>query len=171
TIEEAALLAAMPRSPNNYSPILNPERAKSRRDYAIDGMVAEGKITVAEGERAKMTEIVLAPKQRPDELAPYFVEEIRQYLDKTYGRSKYLEGGLKVYSTLNVGMQNFSNAAVRHGLREYDKRHGWRGVERNLMTEGILNFETYELPDWKLPIRPNDTVPGVVLSTSAGAAI
>jgi penicillin-binding protein 1A len=170
-IEEAALLAALPRSPSNYSPILNPERAKLRRNYAIDRMVAEGKITAAEGEQAKKTEIKLAPKQRPDDLAPYFVEEIRQYLDKTYGRSKYLEGGLKVYSTLNVAMQNFSNAAVRHGLREYDKRHGWRGVERNLVEEGIQNFETYELPDWKLPIRPNDTVPGIVLSTSPGSAI
>jgi len=169
-IQEAALLAALPRSPTNYSPVLNYDRAKLRRNYAIDRMVAEGKITVAEGEQAKMTEIQLAPKKRPDELAPYFVEEIRQYLDKTYGRSKYLEGGLKVYSTLNVGMQNFSNAAVRHGLRDYDKRHGWRGVERNLATEGVLNFDSYELPDWKLPIRPNDTVPGIVLSTAPGSA-
>jgi penicillin-binding protein 1A len=170
-IEEAALLAALPRSPTNYSPILNPERAKLRRNYAIDRMVAEGKITAAEGEAAKKTEIKLAAKQRPDDLAPYFVEEIRQYLDKTYGRSKYLEGGLKVYSTLNAPMQNFSNAAVRHGLREYDKRHGWRGVERNLIEQGVQNLETYELPDWKLPIRPNDTVPGIVLSTSPGAAV
>jgi penicillin-binding protein 1A len=170
-IEEAALLAALPRSPTNYSPILNPERAKLRRNYAIDRMVAEGKITAAEGEAAKKTEIKLAPKQRPDDLAPYFVEEIRQYLDKTYGRSKYLEGGLKVYSTLSAPMQNFSNAAVHHGLREYDKRHGWRGVERNLIDQGIQNLDTYELPDWKLPIRPNDTVPGIVLSTSPGSAI
>jgi penicillin-binding protein 1A len=169
-IEEAAMLAALPRSPTNYSPILNPERAKLRRNYAIDRMVAEGKITAAEGEQAKKTEIKLAPKQRPDDLAPYFVEEIRQYLDKTYGRSKYLEGGLKVYSTLNVPMQTFSNAAVRHGLRDYDKRHGWRGVERNLVEEGIQNIASYELPDWKLPIRPNDTVPGIVLSTAPGSA-
>jgi penicillin-binding protein 1A len=169
-IQEAALLAALPRSPSNYSPILNPPRAKDRRNFAIDRMVAEGKITVQEGEAAKKTEIKLAPKQRPDELAPYFVEEIRQYLDKTYGRSKYLEGGLKVYSTLNAPMQNFSNAAVRQGLRDYDKRHGWRGVERNLIQEGAKNFELLELPDWKLPIRPNDIVPGIVLTTSPGTA-
>lgn len=169
-IEEAALLAALPRSPTNYSPILNPSRAKDRRDYAIDRMVAEKKITAAQGEQAKKTEIKLAPKQRPDELAPYFVEEIRQYLDKTYGRYQYLEGGLKVYSTLNVAMQTFSNSAVRQGLRDYDKRHGWRGVQRNLIAEGVKNYETLELPDWKLPIRPNDTVPGIVISTSPGTA-
>jgi penicillin-binding protein 1A len=95
-IEEAALLAALPRSPTNYSPILNPERAKLRRNYAIDRMVAEGKITAAEGEQAKKTEISLLRNNVRTIWPPYFVEEIRQYLDKTYGRSKYLEGGLKV---------------------------------------------------------------------------
>src|SRR5215471_1688343 len=169
-IQEAAMLAALPRSPTNYSPILNPERALSRRNFAIDRMVAERKITVDEGEKAKKTEIKLAPKQRREELAPYFVEEIRQYLSNTYGSTRYLEGGLRVYSTLNVSMQNFANAAVRQGLRDYDKRHGWRGVERNLIQDKVKNFETYELPDWKLPIRQNDTVPGVVISTSPGLA-
>src|SRR5215471_10474071 len=57
TIEEAALLAALPRSPTNYSPINNPERALQRRNYAIDRMVAERKISVEEGERAKKTPI------------------------------------------------------------------------------------------------------------------
>src|SRR6185436_7481476 len=169
-IQEAAMLAALPRSPTNYSPILNKDRALSRRNFAIDRMVAERKITVDEGEKAKKTEIKLAPKQRREELAPYFVEEIRQYLSSTYGSTRYLEGGLRVYSTLNVAMQNFANAAVRKGLRDYDKRHGWRGVERNLVHENVKNIEAYELPDWKLPIRPNDTVAGVVISTSPGTA-
>src|SRR5262249_16143949 len=99
-----------------------------------------------------------------------FVEEIRQYLSNTYGSTRYLEGGLRVYSTLNVAMQNFANAAVHQGLRDYDKRHGWRGVERNLIQDNVKNIETYELPDWKLPIRANDTVAGVVLSTAPGTA-
>jgi len=101
-IEEAALLAALPRSPINYSPILHPERALTRRNYAIDRMVAERKITVAQGEEAKSHPIKLVEKQRPDELAPYFAEELRRYLEKKYGTSAVHEGGLKVYSTLNV---------------------------------------------------------------------
>jgi len=169
-IQEAAMLAALPRSPTNYSPILNPERALSRRNFAIDRMVAERKISVDAGEKAKKPEIKLASKQRREEIAPYFVEEIRQYLSATYGSTRYLEGGLRVYSTLNVPMQNFANAAVRQGLRDYDKRHGWRGVERNLVQDNVKNWENYELPDWKLPIRQNDTVQGVVISTSPGTA-
>src|SRR5438128_8974722 len=162
-IEEAALLAALPRSPINYDPILHPERAVMRRNYAIDRMVAEKKITVAQGEEAKSHPIKLVEKQRPDELAPYFVEELRRYLEKKYGTSAVHEGGLKVYSTLNVEMQKSANVAVRAETREYDKRHGWRGADRNLIDEGVEDLNAAELPDWRLPIRTNDIVPGIVL--------
>jgi penicillin-binding protein 1A len=171
TIEEAALLAALPRSPNNYSPILNPAKAKGRRDYAIDRMVAEKKITATEGEEAKKIPIKLVQRERADELAPYFVEEIRQYLDKTFKSTyAYQESGLKVYSTLNVHMQKAANAALRQGLRDYDKRHGWRGVTRNLLTEGSADLRDVALPDWKFPIRTNDIVEGVVLAVSRTSA-
>jgi penicillin-binding protein 1A len=165
-IEEAALLAALPRSPINYDPVQHPERAVMRRNYAIDRMVAEKKITVAEGEEAKSHPIQLAPKKRPDELAPYFVEELRRYLERKYGTSAVHEGGLKVYSTLNVEMQKAANTAIRTGLRVYDKRHGWRGAERNLVNEGVTDLQSVELPDWKLPIRTNDIVPGVVIEVT-----
>ena len=172
TIEEAALLAALPRSPKNYSPIQNPERAKARRNYAIDRMVAEKKITALEGEKAKKIPLILSPKQRQDELAPYFVEEIRQYLEKTYGTSVVQESGLQIYSTLNVSMQKAANVALRKGLRDYDKRHGWRGVTRNLMSEGVKDLSTASLPDWQFPIRAEDIVQGVVLAvTSENATI
>ena len=171
-IEEAAMLAAIPRSPPNYSPIAHPDRALLRRNYAIDRMVAEKKITVAQGEDAKSHPIKIAEKQRRDEIAPYFVEELRRYLEKKYGTFAVHEGGLKVYSTLNVEMQKAANAAVRAGLREYDKRHGWRGADRNLLNEGVQDLASYELKDWKLPVRTNDIVPGVVLDlTKTGATV
>jgi penicillin-binding protein 1A len=170
-VEEAALLAALPRSPINYSPIVHPDRAHMRRDYAIDRMVAEKKITFAQGEEAKSHPIKIAEKQRPDELAPYFVEELRRYLEKKYGTFAVHEGGLKVFSTLNVDYQKAANAGVRAGLRDYDKRHGWRGAERNLVAEGVQDIHTFELPDWKLPIRTNDIVPGIVLELTKASAI
>ena len=171
-IEEAAMLAAIPRSPPNYSPIAHPDRALLRRNYAIDRMVAEKKITVAQGEDAKSHPIKIAEKQRRDEVAPYFVEELRRYLEKKYGTFAVHEGGLKVYSTLNVEMQKAANAAVRAGLREYDKRHGWRGADRNLLNEGVQDLASYELKDWKLPVRTNDIAPGVVLDlTKTGATV
>ena len=166
TIEEAALLAALPRSPKNYSPIMNPKRARARRDYAIDRMVAERKITASQGEEAKKIDIKLATRERQNELAPYFVEEIRQYLEKTYGTTAVQESGLRVYSTLNVKLQETANKALRKGLREYDKRHGWRGIKRNLLAEGTRDLKAVSLPDWKFPIRAEHIVEGVVLAVS-----
>ena len=170
TIEEAALLAALPRSPRNYSPINNKERARARRDYAIDRMVAEKKITPEEGEKAKKIDINLAPRERQDELAPYFVEEIRQDLEETRGSAAVWEMGLKVYSTLDVEMQKAANIAVRQGLREYDKRHGWRGATRNVLSEGAKDLSTVQLPDWKFSIKTDQIVEGVVLDVSKNAA-
>lgn len=170
-IEEAALLAALPRSPINYSPINHPERAQMRRNYAIDRMVAEKKISADDGERAKKTKLPERPKVRQDELAPYFVEEMRQYLEDKYGTAAVHEGGLRVYSTLNVELQKAANAAVRQGLRDYDKRHGWRGVTRNVLDEGVTDLQQASLPDWKFPIQTNDIVPGVVLSTAGNSAV
>jgi penicillin-binding protein 1A len=169
TLEEAALLAALPRSAVLYSPINHADRALMRRNYVIDRMVEEKKITVDQGEEAKKIPIRLAPKQRPDELAPYFVEELRRYLEKTYGTSAVHEGGLKIYSTLNVEMQKAANNAVRDGLRAYDKRHGWRGAETNLLTTGT-DLTKVTLPEWKLPIRTNDIVPGIVMDTNGMGA-
>lgn len=169
-IEEAAMLAALPRAPSNYSPLLKPERALMRRNYVVDRLVAENKITLARGEEAKKQPVKLPQRQRPDELAPYFVEELRRYLERTYGTYAVHESGLKVYSTLNVEAQKAANVAVRRGLLEYDKRHGWRGAERNLLDDGISDLAKVQLPEWKLPVRTNDTVPGVVLESSAQRA-
>jgi penicillin-binding protein 1A len=166
TIEEAALLAALPRSPENYSPIKYPKRARARRDYAIDRMVAEKKIPAEDGEKAKKIPIRLVQRERQNELAPYFVEEIRQYLEKTYGTSAVQESGLQIYSTLNVDLQRAANAALRRGLRDYDKRHGWRGATRNLLAEGAKDLQRVSLPDWKFPIRAEDILEGVVIEVS-----
>jgi len=170
TIEEAALLAALPRNGIIYSPINHPERALMRRNYVVDRMAAEKKITVEQAEEAKQKPLGLVPKGRPDELAPYFVEELRRYLEKTYGTSAVHEGGLKVYSTLNVEMQKAAKAALRQGLRDYDKRHGWRGPIKNVLETGVENLEAVELPEWKLPIRTNDFVPGIVTELNRSGA-
>ncbi len=171
TIEEAALLAALPRAPSTYSPITNPERAMMRRNYVIDRMVAEGKIAVDEGEQAKQRPIRLNDERAPDQLAPYFVEELRQYLEDTYGTFAVHEGGLRVYSTLNAEMQRAAKASVRAGLRAYDKRHGWRGAEFNLTENGIDDLENYSLPEWTQPIRAGDIVHGLVVESGRRSAL
>ena len=83
-----------------------------------------------------------------DDLAPYFVEEIRQYLEHTYGTAAVHEQGLRVYTTLNVAMQKAADQAVRDGLHAYDRRHGWRGNLPNIRRDHLGTIETYDNDDW-----------------------
>ena len=99
------MLAGLPKAPNYYSPINNPERSLRRRNLVINAMLEDGKITAEEAERAKNSPLVLHVQADPNNLAPYFVEEIRQYLEKKYGTDEVHEGGLRVYTSLDMDMQ------------------------------------------------------------------
>jgi penicillin-binding protein 1A len=132
TLEEAALLAALPKAPNNYSPIKSPERAMRRRNLVIDSMAAAGKISMAEAIAAKEIPIRLHIHDDPNALAPYFVEEIREYLEKRYGTESVQESGLRVYTTLDMDLQRAANHAVLDGLAAYERRHGWRAHLNNV---------------------------------------
>jgi penicillin-binding protein 1A len=80
-VEEAALLAGLPKAPQYYSPIVHPERARRRRDLVLNAMLEDGKITAAQAAEAKSKPIVLDLQKDPNSLAPHYVEEIRRYLE------------------------------------------------------------------------------------------
>ena len=170
TIEEAATLAALPRAPGTYSPVSDPERSLMRRNYAIDRMVAEGSVDALVGEQAKQTPIRLNPRPASESLAPYFLEALRQYLEDAYGTYAVHERGLRVYSTLNAKLQRDAEAALRQGLRDYDKRHGWRGAETNLIEQGVESLDTYLLPGWRRPLQPGTLARGIVLDADSETA-
>ncbi len=136
TLEEAALLAGMPKAPNLYSPINNAERALRRRNLVINNLLEDGKITADEATRAKNTPLKLNVQWDTNSLAPYFVEEMRQYLEKKYGSDKVHEGGLRVYTTLDMDLQKTANQAVLDGLAAYERRHGWKGRLPNVLAGG-----------------------------------
>jgi len=168
TLDEAALLAGLPKGPGVYSPIYHPDRAVKRRNLVIDAMLEDGKITAAQAADAKSAPLVLHLAHDPNSLAPYFVEEIRRYLESKYGADQVHEGGLKVYTSLDVDMQKAANQAVLDGLAAYERRHGWKGHLENVLDEG-QTVEKYSNPDWD-----DDAVPGGymhALVTSAGPGI
>ena len=147
TLEEAAVLAGLPKAPNAYSPINNPERALHRRNLVINNMLEDGKITAEEAQRAKNSPIRLNVQGEPNSIAPYFVEELRQYLEKKYGSEEVHEKGLRVYTSLNVEMQKAANLAVLDGLAAYEHRHGWKGSLLNVVANGE-SLPTYKHVDW-----------------------
>ncbi len=165
TIEEAALLAALPKAPNIYSPIQNPQLALSRRNLVINAMLTTGRITAADAAAAKRKPIELHIQDDPNSLAPYFVEEVRQYLERKYGVEQSHGGGLRVYTTLNAELQRAANRAVLDGLCAYDQRHGRSTPVPNVSDFGA-DPETYSALEWKRPIEVGSYVHAVVMSVS-----
>jgi penicillin-binding protein 1A len=161
TLEEAAVLAGLPKAPNYYSPINNPERALRRRNLVINNMLEDGKITAAEALRAKDAPLKLNLQAEPNDIAPYFVEEIRQYLEKKYGAEEVHEAGLRVYTSLNLEMQRAAQQAVRDGLAAYERRHGWKGNLLNIIANGDT-LATYHHVDWDGTIAPGSYVHALV---------
>ena len=169
TLPQAALLAGLPKGPTYYSPINHPERAVQRRNRVIDAMLEDGKITAAQADEARSAPLDLRLAHDPNSLAPYFVEEIRRYLEGKYGADQVHEGGLKVYTSLAVEMQKAANQAVLEGLAAYERRHGWKGHLENVETEGAV-LEKYSHPDWDDEPEVNGYVHALVTAAGTGIA-
>lgn len=147
TLEEAALLAGLPKSPVYYSPINHPERTLKRRNLVLNAMLEDGKITAAQAETAKNKPIQLNVAKDPNSLAPYFVEDIRRYLESKYGTDEVHQGGLRVYTSLDMDLQRAANQAVLGGLAAYERRHGWKAHLPNAIAMGVA-IDKYHHPDW-----------------------
>ncbi len=169
TLPEAALLAGLPKGPGVYSPINHPDRAIKRRNLVINAMLEDGKITAAEADAARSAPLALHLQHDPNSLAPYFVEEIRRYLENKYGADQVHEGGLKVYTSLDVDLQSAANHAVLDGLAAYERRHGWKGNLENVIGEGFA-LDKYEDPDWADEPDVNGYVHALVTSSGIGIA-
>ncbi len=164
TLDECALIAGLPRNAAMYSPILHPKNALARRNYILDRMVAEQMISPKAAEEAKANPILLKPRTRNADLAPYFVEWVRQSLADRYSTDAIWRQGLRVYTTLNIDMQNAANKALRDGLRAYDKQRGWRGPIGNVLKDASVALDSYSNPEWRGILRPGDEVTGLVES-------
>jgi len=169
TLPEAALIAGLPKSPIYYSPVNHAERALRRRNLVIDAMLEDGKITVAQADVARNTSLGLNLAHDPNSLAPYFVEEVRQYLENKYGSDEVHAGGLRVYTTLDMDWQTAANQAVLDGLAAYERRHGWRGHLENILFEG-QTMEGYQHPDWNEQLAPGGYEHGLVDEVSVTGA-
>jgi len=133
-IAEAALLASLPKAPSLYSPFKNPERARERRKKVLREMLSQKFITEAQFNEAEGTPLPVTPNFRKYN-APYFVESIRQELEAKYGNELYTSG-FKIYTTLNMDMQNAAEEAVKKGIFSVEKRAG-AGIEGALLAIDI----------------------------------
>jgi penicillin-binding protein 1A len=129
-LHEMAFLAALPKAPNNYNPLRFPERARERRDWVLGRMLEDGKITQAEHAAARAAPIAVRGRGEAADVAraDHFAEEVRRELLARFGEEQLYKGGLSVRTSLDPDLQRAAEAALRRGMVEYDRRHGWRGA-------------------------------------------
>jgi penicillin-binding protein 1A len=170
TLAEAALLAGIVQRPEDQSPFRNPEAARHRRSIALSRMASERYITDAERRAAEAEPLPTTPSLEESIVGPYFCEEIRQYLEKTYGEQELYRRGLRVESTLDPRIQAWAEESLGWGLRRLARRHGFRRP-RNLLSEGYADLDAFVDPSWDGPApAPGSAVHGVVLETSKSGA-
>jgi len=167
-LEEAALIAGILQGNVRQSPYVNMEAALRRRNYVLERMAQEGFITRDRAEAGKRKPIVV--RGQPDgqrSIAPFFAEEVRKQLEAKYGARRLYEAGLSVQTTLDAKLQEAANRAIDSGLRQIDKRRGFRRPKRNIVKEGH-RIDAFREPRWERGIAAGDIVPAVVTGSDGG---
>jgi penicillin-binding protein 1A len=171
-LAECAILAGLPQAPSRYSPFRNAERAKQRQIYVLNRMVGEGFITNIQATEAINTELDIKPRRNwYIEKVPIYTEHIRRYIEKKYGPDMLYREGLKIYTSVNIEMQRIALEEIRKGLRDLDRRQGYRGPLRKLKVEEIEDFSTSI--DAKLsetPLAPDQVIEGAVIKVDNAEA-
>ncbi|HVB33336.1 MAG TPA: PBP1A family penicillin-binding protein [Patescibacteria group bacterium] len=170
TLPEAALLAAMIRGPSYYSPLRHARRALARRNLVLRLMYENHKITQRQEKEAIGQPLGLHLRFPRDDIAPYFVEEVRQWLERHFGPSAPYTEGLRVYTTLNLRMQRAAQQSVSDGLHALERRHGWHGHLKNVLRDHLGTLKTYRAGDWDRPIHEGEYLTALVTAVGAHQA-
>lgn len=150
-LHEVAYLAALPKAPNNYHPTRRTENAIGRRNYVLSRMAENGYITRAQAEEAMARPLETVDRLEGEQYlaAEYFVEQVRRDVFDRYGEEELYDNGLSIRTTLDTSMQLAARAALRSGLEDYDRRHGYRGP--------LTTLEDFD--DWPALLAEVETPP------------
>ena len=171
TLGEAAMIAGLVKAPSSYSPYNDLSKAKERQQTVLARMEEEGYIKHAERERAQRQPIYLSSMKKGIEANNYFTEYIRKYLEQTYGLQAVYKGNLRVYTTLDRRAQMLAARAVQEGLRDLDKRRGWRGpLEHKSDIDFGKEMKTKELSSMVVS-NTGEIASGLVLSVTDKVAV
>ena len=164
-LAECAMLAGLPQAPSKYSPFHHPERARQRQIYVLTRMEAEGYITKAQASEAMYTVLDIHPRRNWYlEKVPVYTEDIRRYVENKYGADALYTQGLKIYAAVDVDMQKAARSEIQKGLKELDRRQGYRGPIKKLQPDEIEAFcRELEKELASQPLTPGTQTRGVVI--------
>ena len=181
--QEAAYLASLPKAPSTYHPVLQEERAVTRRNFVLREMWQNGYLSEAEYEEARVAPLLTVQagdyEAFREQLPPrdYFTDEIRRQLSRDFGDEGFRSAGLTVRATIDPDMQRVAAAALQEALEDYDRAQGeWHGVKVSLDPE-TLTGEEDGVDRWRLALERAEAVrdvedwyPAVVLSIEGDRA-
>lgn len=167
-LTECAILAGLPQAPSKYSPFKFPEKAKERQIYVLNRMVAEGYIDNIQATEAINVKLDIKPRRNwYIEEVPFYTEQVRRYVEKKYGPAMLYNEGLKIYTAANIEMQQIARTEIKKGLKELDKRQGYRGPLNHFSPEAIETFsKKLQIEFDKTPLEKGKTVKGVVIDVN-----
>jgi penicillin-binding protein 1A len=169
-LAEAALIPTIMPSPNGkYNVFKKPQNCLKKRNYVLKRMMDMKFITREQYNEAIKIPLPKKPYETDqEEIGNYFVEEVRKNIEAKYGDSSLYTGGLRVYTTLNSEMQKWAEDSLREGLRNLDKRIGWRTRPKLFnFIDSKMNLKTDTIPAWKkLKIEKDNIIEGVVMKVN-----
>lgn len=128
SVAEAALLAGLPKAPSNFSPLTNPQAARGRQHYVLEQMVSANFISRAEADMAIKEDVKVYPAPSQNIFhAPFYVSQVRRIITENFPDLEPDVDGLRIETALDIKADEMATKALRIGLREVDKRRGWRG--------------------------------------------
>ena len=163
TIAECAMIGGLAKAPGKDSPKMNLKRALERRAYVLKRMLEDGCIEQTEYNQASAEEPKLVNRQNLNSrVAEHFVEQVRKYIEKQYGADALYKEGLRVYTTVDLDVTKAAHQAIDAGLRELDKRQGYRGPIKTLTVKGVMDFLKEQTDAMEEPLKFGQIVQGVV---------
>jgi len=162
-LAEMAMMAGLAKAPSRYSPVTNFRRARDRQAYVLTRMTELGMISQDQREKALRTPLKIQSRESAYfSKAPYFTEFIRQQVERKYGKEKLYQQGLRIYTTLDLPLQRAAQRSVEAGLRELDKREGFRGPLRTLPPKEVKEL-LHKKKESSRPLPSNEVFEGVIL--------
>ncbi|MGK2942367.1 MAG: penicillin-binding protein 1A [Immundisolibacter sp.] len=164
TVSEIAMLAGLPKAPSRDNPLVNPKRALERRDYILGRMYSLGYLSADDYQHAlEQADSAGHYGFDPDVDAPYVAEMARAWMVGRYGDAAYTDG-YRVITTVDSQQQQVANRALRTGLLNYDRRHGFRGPAARIPA-AVLADPTQLQKNLRALPATNELTPAVRLTT------
>jgi len=163
TIAECAMLGGLAQAPGRDNPRRNLKKALDRRSYVLKRMLEDGYITQAQYDAAIQEEVRLVERQNPHaRVVADFKEHVRKYVEQRYGSEMLHNEGLQIYTTIDPDRTRAAQKAVDDGLRDLDKREGYRGPIKTLNVKGVMEFLEEKTRDMNEPIKFGQLTEGVI---------